>query len=256
MAGGHSREPNWKRLLQSWDAMQEFYLPDREMRFGVMLDVLQARLSSRFNVIDLGCGPGSLSLRILERFSHARVVAVDYDPVVITIGKHALKRFGTRITWVDADISKSGFAYELQRLGRIDAAVSTTALHWLYPRQLRLLYGNLGNKLGRGGIFENGDSMPWDSNNPVRRLSWRIRHFRARRGPKDNLQWQAWWRKLENDPYFEDLFKERKRRFPYLHSRAKTLPLSFHQRVLEEVGFRVVEVIWQSLDDRVLIGIK
>jgi trans-aconitate methyltransferase len=96
-AGGLFRIPNWKKLLQSWDAMQGYYLPRREMRFSAMLDVLQASLPSSFNAIDLGCGPGSLSLRILERFPDARVVAVDYDPVVMTIGKHALKRFGRRI---------------------------------------------------------------------------------------------------------------------------------------------------------------
>jgi SAM-dependent methyltransferase len=255
-AGGLFRKPNWKKLLQSWDAMQGYYLPRREMRFSAMLDVLQASLPSRFNAIDLGCGPGSLSLRILERFPDARVVAVDYDPVVMTIGKHALKRFGRRINWVDADISKSSFGSELQRLGRIDAALSTTALHWLYPGQLRLLYRNLGKKLGRGGIFENGDSMLWDSKNPVRRLSRRIRQFRTRDRQKGNLRWEAWWRKLEKDSYFDDLFKIRKARFPYIHSRAKTLPLSFHQRVLRQSGFRVVEVVWQDLDDRVLLAIK
>src|SRR5437867_12833692 len=124
------REPDWKGLLASWDRQQESFNPDRERRFDVMFEVLRARLPRRFTALDLGCGPGSLTARLLRRFPAARVVAVDFDPVVLRVGRGALRGFGRRIMWVDANLGARGWTTAVP-LRRFDAAVSTTALHWL-----------------------------------------------------------------------------------------------------------------------------
>ena len=149
-------EPNWKDLLKSWDRMQEYYHPDREMRYNAMMDVLRGTLPSKFTVLDLGCGPGSLSARVMNRFPRARIIAVDYDPVVLTIARNTMTDYKGRIRWIEGDLSKNDlFNTQLASLGRIDAAISTTALHWLYPNQLLTLYRNLGRCIRPGGIFAN-----------------------------------------------------------------------------------------------------
>ncbi len=66
-------------------------MPDREQRFTTMLDVLAAVLPERFVAIDLACGPGSISQRLLSRFPQARCVAVDFDPILLQIGQHVLR---------------------------------------------------------------------------------------------------------------------------------------------------------------------
>lgn len=256
MAGrSPTSEPNWKDLLKNWDSMQEYYLPDREIRFNAMMDVLRGTLPSEFTVLDLGCGPGSLSARVVNQFPRARVIAVDFDPVVLTIARNTMINHKGRIRWIEADLSKDDlFNALLASYGRIDAAISTTALHWLYPSQLLTLYRNLGRCIRPGGIFANGDNMPWATTSAFHRLSKRVKRIQSKSQKLD--LWKKWWRGLQKDPYFHELFRIRKSRFPDIHSRAKTLSLDFHVNALRKSGFQVADVIWQDLEDRILLAIR
>ena len=83
---------NWQGWLERWDAQQRTYVPEREERFAVIADVVAAVAGDRPRVLDLGCGPGSLSLRLLDRLPGASVVAVDADPVLLTLGRRASDR--------------------------------------------------------------------------------------------------------------------------------------------------------------------
>src|SRR5437867_10715472 len=150
------REPDWKGLLASWDRQQESFNPDRERRFDVMFEVLRARLPRRFTALDLGCGPGSLTARLLRRFPAAHSVAVDFDPVVLRIAREAIGSLGGRVRWVDADLKRKDWTTHLP-VRKFDAAVSTTALHWLAPEVLRRLYADLARLVRLGGVLLNGD---------------------------------------------------------------------------------------------------
>src|SRR5206468_2655808 len=81
---------DWHNWLHRWEAQQTGYLPNREARFDAMLDVLEALLPPDFVALDLCCGPGSISQRLLQRFPQARTVAVDLDPLLLAIGKAVL----------------------------------------------------------------------------------------------------------------------------------------------------------------------
>jgi hypothetical protein len=47
-------EVDWPSWLDRWDAQQTGYLPDREVRFAVMFDVLEVLLPPEFVAVDLG----------------------------------------------------------------------------------------------------------------------------------------------------------------------------------------------------------
>ncbi|HET6445064.1 MAG TPA: class I SAM-dependent methyltransferase, partial [candidate division Zixibacteria bacterium] len=64
-----------------------------------MLDVLDALLSEKFLAIDLACGPGSLSQRLLARFPKAHCISVDLDPVLLAVGQGALGTMNGRRPW-------------------------------------------------------------------------------------------------------------------------------------------------------------
>ena len=73
-----------RRLLRDWDEQQSAYVAHRENRFTVMLDVLRLHVpDERPRVLDLACGPGAISRRVLDAFPRAEVVAVDYDPCLL-----------------------------------------------------------------------------------------------------------------------------------------------------------------------------
>ena len=84
------KSSDWSHWLARWDAQQAGYLPSREDRFNVMLDVLGALMADNFLVVDLACGPGSISQRILARFPGAKCIAVDLDPLLLAMGQGVL----------------------------------------------------------------------------------------------------------------------------------------------------------------------
>lgn len=244
---------NWKALLRSWDAQQESFNRLRERRFNVMFDVLEATMPRKFTALDLGSGPGSLSLRLLRRFPGARVVAVDYDPVTRRIGQGALGTMGGRLTWVDAKLGAPGWADLLPR-GKVDAAVSTTALHWLLPKDLRSLYRDLGRRVRARGVFLNGDHLPWGRDDPgLARLADRVLKVRLKGKPLDKewTAWRDWWDAAEKIPALRPYFAERKRRSAH-HPKHGDTTLALHEEALRRGGFREVAVLWQDITNRIL----
>src|SRR5437868_9403959 len=103
-----SDQLDWKHWLDRWDAQQAGYVPKREERFRVMLDVLEALLPEEFVALDLACGPGAISQRLLERFPAARCFAIDFDPVMLALGQGAVGTYDDRLRWIDADLADQG----------------------------------------------------------------------------------------------------------------------------------------------------
>jgi len=249
------RRPNWSALLKGWEAQQEHSVPDRERRFRAIFDALEGSLPSQFTALDLGCGPGSLSVRLLRRFPKARVIAVDYDPVTLRIGREALGERGGRLTWVDANLGVTGWTDRLPHR-RVDAVVSTTALHWLTEPRLRALYRDLGRLLPRNGVFIDGDYFPWGAKNRgLERLSGKVWTLRlsGRRGAGGWSEWRRWWTAAEKIPELKAEFAERKRRHA-VHPKHEEPPLEVHIDALGRAGFREVGVVWEDFGNRVLFA--
>jgi SAM-dependent methyltransferase len=247
--------PGWVRR---WDRQQELYLPDREARFRAMFDLLSVALPPEFVAVDLACGPGALATRLLRRFPSARVIAVDYDPVLLHLGRSTTEALGPRLHWAEADLRDPGWR---ARLGpaQVDAVLSTTALHWLVEKDLRRLYGDLAGLLRPGGVFLNGDFLAYEADRPRIRAFAQAAHEAATPGhgrPTDAEDWEVWWRRLAEEPSLRAAFEERKRRFPHEHGDEVQLPLSVHRDALVAAGFAEVDTIWQSFDNRVLLAVR
>src|SRR4051794_6369013 len=76
-------------LRRTWEDQQAVHKIDREQRFAVMLDYVERLTGPPKRVLDLACGPGSITRRVLDRFPAARVVAVDLDPLLLRLAKGA-----------------------------------------------------------------------------------------------------------------------------------------------------------------------
>src|ERR1700733_10820550 len=120
-----------REWIARWDAQQQDRLPDREDRFTALVDAVEAGVGRADPLIlDLGCGPGSLAVRLLARLPEATIVAIDADPLTLALGRAAWPDLpGLRFT--DADLREPGWSGSLDLGRQPDAAVSTTALHWL-----------------------------------------------------------------------------------------------------------------------------
>ncbi len=248
-----SRARAWRRR---WDRQQQGLLPRREQRFGAISYSLGLALGSRFRVLDLGCGTGSLSERILAEYPHARAVALDYDPVLLALGRKGLGAVGGRLTWVEADLRRAGWERALPA-GRFDAVVSSTALHWLTARELAQVYRTLARRLRPGGLFLDGDWIAFGGASlRFRAIARRAgRHSRAP-GTGRGESWNEWWRAVLRDPHLAAEAKLHRSRFPHAHSTVQTPDLPGHRRLLRRAGFREVEVVWSYWQNRILGAVR
>lgn len=248
---------NWHHWLERWDLQQSGYLPYREERFQVMLDTVAHLLPDTFVAIDLACGPGAISQRLLDRFPQATCIGIDYDPVLLAIGQGVLGTTDNRLRWIEADLSQDAWIEQLGET-QVDAVLTTTALHWLSTEQLVHLYQNLSQIIRPGGVFLNGDHLYFQPHLPTfHRLAQAVQSQQENQSfqVRNQENWQQWWQAIEQEAELKDLLAERHRRFqPRFTENQPTLAI--HQAALQEAGFREVSTIWQRFDDRILMAIR
>ncbi|HEX6341105.1 class I SAM-dependent methyltransferase [Umezawaea sp.] len=242
-----------ERWVERWDRQQERYVADREERFRVIGDVVEhvcAAVEAPV-VVDLGCGPGSLSTRLHARVPAARVVGVDADPFLL-----ALARAGrTPVEYVRAELGEPGWVEALGVGSGWDAAVSTTALHWIAAERLEGVYRDLAAAIRPGGVLVNGDHLH-DERPALRELAEVVRHRRAERaGVVENEEWSAWWDAVRADPELSGAFTGERPRAEN-DGRGNGLSARWHVEALRRAGFAEVGVVWQSGDDHVVVAVR
>lgn len=255
-----------REWVTRWERQQEDYLPDREERFTALIDAVRAgagrAASARTGplVVDLGCGPGSLSVRLLDRIPDATVLAVDADPVMLALGRAAYDgRPGLR--FVDADLRVPGWSAKLALDRKADAAVSTTALHWLREPELRAMYLEAAGILRLGGLLLDGDHLALDEVvAPVLAdLERALRAEQERRGGARHESWHDWWEAVAADPVFADAVAERERRgveSGHHGPASASMLLDTHVAALRSAAFTEVATLWQCGDNRLLCAVR
>ncbi|WP_412518476.1 class I SAM-dependent methyltransferase [Actinomadura madurae] len=244
--------------IARWDAQQEGYVPDREDRFTVMIDAVEAAAERPDPlVLDLGCGPGSLAGRILDRIPAATVVAIDADPLLLSLGR-AVHAGRDGIAFTTLDLREPGWAARLRLPRQADAAVSTTALHWISPADLRVVYAELATVLRPGGLFLNGDDLHADDATPgLDRLEGAVRERAAARRhaavPRPET-WAQWWEAIGADPAFAGLRAQSADDVTGHHGAAARL-LSAHTEALRTAGFTEIGTLWQHGHNRLLAAL-
>jgi trans-aconitate methyltransferase len=231
-------------------------MANREERFAVILDVVGEVVGDGpHRILDLGCGPGSLAVRVLDRFAAAEVVALDNDPVLMLLGRRAYGDRGGRLSWVQADLRSLAWTEVASPFGPFDAVVSTTALHWLGADSLRAVYAGAASMLRPGGVIVNGDHF-FEPEQP--RLS-ALQTALRRVADEQREAWQPWWDALQSAAGADDelaaAFAERARRSAEHPEATVTPPLHEHVSALRDAGFADVGTVWQYGDDRVLVAL-
>lgn len=245
--------------IAGWEAQQDQFMPDREERFQLMFEAV-ALLAGEgpMTVVDLGCGPGSLSIRLLDRFPSARVIGVDVDPVLLKIARDEYSdRPGLR--FVTADLSTPGWTDQLELDEAPAAALSTTALHWLDLDDLTRLYGDLARLLRPGGVLLDGDHAHFPAQPRLEKAAGGLAGFireRRARPLVEGQTWEGWWEAIRADPAFTTAFRERDRLQHRHHRRDGAIDDQEHVRRLVAAGFSEAAVLWQLGDDRILAALR
>ncbi|WP_326596736.1 class I SAM-dependent methyltransferase [Streptomyces sp. NBC_01803] len=245
---------DWQAWQESWDRQQEWHLPDREERFRVMLDTVEAQVGDQPRVLDLACGTGSISARLLRRFPGAVSTGVDLDPALLTIARGTFEG-ESRVEFVTADLTDPEWTARLP-YDSYDAVLTATALHWLTADQLRTLYRQLADVVRPGGVVMNADHMPGDSTPRVHAAERAFTEARqAREKAVGVLDWKEWWRVVSTAP---ELAEQARQRFEIYgdHADGEILPVTWHLDTLRAAGFDEVTVAWASVTDALVLALR
>ena len=261
--------------IERWDRQQEESLPDREDRFTALIDAAEEATGRPDPlVLDIGCGPGSIGVRLLNRLPGAMVIGIDADPVSLALGQAAYPDL-PGLRFIDLDLRVPGWSARLgltpgtpgtpggqggQGGRAADVAVSTTALHWLPEPDLRAMYAELATVLRPGGLLLDGDHFSLDAKESptLARLDLALRRREdQRRFPGGHAEsWSGWWEAAAADPALAAHVAERKRRHVDAgHHGTESNQLATHLEALKAAGFAEVGTLWQRGDNRLLCGV-
>ncbi|GHH27847.1 class I SAM-dependent methyltransferase [Lentzea cavernae] len=242
--------------VERWDRQQEHYIAEREERFQVIGDVVE-RVCAPVEaplVVDLGCGPGSLSTRLHARVPHARIVGVDVHPFLLGLARHT-RPAQASIDYVLTDLGEPGWTGRAGGDRMWDAAVSTTALHWLEPERLQGVYDDLATVIRPGGVLVNGDHL-YPERPVLREIAEFVRERRAERaGVLANEDWATWWDEARSDAGLRAMFTEDELATKS-GGHGNDLSARWHEDALLRAGFSDVGVVWQYGDDHVVVAVR
>ena len=117
--------------------------------------------STSRRILELGCGTGELSIKILKRCPDAQIIALDYSPRMIEAAraKMAEARY-QRWSGIEADFGEWADNPEKFDIGtEFDACVSSLAIHHLSDEMKAKLFQRIGKSLKSGGCFWNADPV-------------------------------------------------------------------------------------------------
>ncbi len=245
---------DWQSWQESWDRQQEWYMPDREERFRVMLDMVEAVVGPRPRVLDLACGTGSITDRLLKRFPEATSTGVDLDPALLAIARGTFDG-DARVAFVTADLKDPAWTERLPH-DSYDAVLTATALHWLHSEPLAALYGQIGHLVRDGGVFMNADHMI-DAETPRINAAERAhRHAAMDRAKADGaVDWSEWWAIAAEDPVLAGPTAERYKIYGD-HADGDMPSVQWHAATLREAGFAEARAVWASPSDSLVLAVK
>ncbi|WP_434596368.1 class I SAM-dependent methyltransferase [Streptomyces sp. A5-4] len=245
---------DWRAWQESWDRQQEWYMPDREERLRVMLDMVEAVVGPEPRVLDLACGTGSITDRLLTRFPRATSTGVDLDPALLAIAEGYFAG-DERVRFVPADLKDPQWTSALP-YDSYDAVLTATALHWLHNEPLTTLYGQLAGLVRDGGVFMNADRMKDEATPRINEAESAHRHAQMERGRAAGaLDWADWWALAAKDPVLAGPTAKRYEIYGE-HADGATPSAEWHARTLREAGFAEARTVWGSPSDALVLAVK
>jgi tRNA (cmo5U34)-methyltransferase len=185
--------------------------------------------SSRINVIDLGCGTGTIARRIKQAFPLARITCLDLAENMIEMARLKLADFAeTRFQVGDFT------AYSFD--GSYDVVVSSLALHHLATDEAKIdFYRKIYASLAPNGVFYNADVVLGSSNTIQAAYIEKWRDFMKRQVAEEEID-NKWLRQYQ----------------------AEDRPASLMNQLtwLTQIGFEEVDVIWKTYNFAVYGGRK
>ncbi len=124
--------------MREWNAETYHRVSNPQFDWGTVV-LARLPLDGDECVLDVGCGTGRLTERLLDRVPRGRVIGIDQSSNMVRVARDYLQPKGSRVHLVVADASS------LPIQEQADAVFSTATFHWVldHRRLFRSLHGAL-----------------------------------------------------------------------------------------------------------------
>jgi len=184
--------------------------------------------NTALEVCDLGCGTGTISKHIVEKFKKATITCVDMAPNMLSIAKTKLKGI-PKTEFINANF------YEFEFPKKYDVVISSLALHHLVTNEDKInFYKKIYTALKPKGIFLNADVVLASDPKLQKQFMKKWIEFISRKNKKEEVKKCLTLYKKEDRP-------------------AKLID---QLNWLKKIGFKNVDVIWKYYNFGVYLGRK
>lgn len=205
-----------------------YFIPQRELQLDTICDLIAPAMG---RVVDLCCGDGLLSERILDRYAGSTVDALDRSQMMLQRARRRLSRFSPRVRVNSFDLSDRSWR---TNVNDAVAVVSMLALHHLDSVQRAELFTDLLHMLVPGGMLVVSDIVKPEGEHGMlvtareyeRDVRRRAREIEGDKAPRMIMEGDGW------------------NMFRYDDPTDRPAPLLEQLHTMESVGFVDVDVNW------------
>jgi tRNA (cmo5U34)-methyltransferase len=220
---------HFEEEAEQYDSIIKNLVPYYHQMVEAIVNTIPFEYSSDIEVLDLGCGTGTVSRAIKNAFPNAKLTCLD-------ISDNMLRIAGSKLYDAPETAYISSDFYNFSFDKRYDAVVSSLALHHLTTKEDKLnFYKKIYSALNAGGILVNADVV-LATTDTLQELYMK--------------QWKSFM--CSNIPESE---VERKW-IPQYYEEDRPVSLLEHFEMLKEAGFIGIDVIWKYYNGCVYTGKK
>lgn len=220
---------HFEEEAQKFDHIIQQLIPYYDQMLQALISALPFDANSPIQVLDLGCGTGTLAKQILDVFPRAHITCLDFSEQMIEMARVKLANFN-RVSYVVQDFQEYAPTISCH------AIVSSLALHHLVTdEEKKAFYLKIYQNLLPGGCFYNADVVLGASEHLQSAYMQRWKAFMQRQISKDEVE-NVWLRKYSDEDRPAQLVEQ----------------LNW----LSDIGYRNVDVLWKYYNFAVYGGVK
>jgi len=204
-------------------------IPYYKQMVEALISAIPFNIDEPIQVIDLGCGTGTISKQIADKYPNAKILCVDIAANMIEIAKFKLSNHA-HSEFITGDFST------IELTGKYDVVVSSLALHHLETDdKKKTFYQKIYGLLSNSGVFYNADVVLASSTY------------------LQNVNMSYWINYMKRSVSEAEI---RDNWIPKYETEDRPAKLMNQLKWLEEIGFSSVDVIWKYYNFAVYGGVK
>jgi len=218
---------HFEEEANEYDMIIQKLIPHYKQMIDALVSVIPFSEESVFSMIDLGCGTGTISKSVKQKYPNTDITCVDIAGKMLEIAKD---KIGGSVNCIQADFNN----FEFPR--KYDLVVSSLALHHLENDDHKLaFYEKIFSSLNKNGVFINIDVV-LGSDNDIQEVYME--------------KWKDFMRSKVSDDEINNKW------LPTYYAEDRPAKLTAHLDMLNKSGFSCVDVIYKYYNYTVYTGKK